>query len=162
MFPCALCVCSHKPETPLIWTLMIKSVLLLVAAVSFGLGISLPLIRFDRFYFLSDTPSLIDVTFELWNTGEFLLTFLVVLFSIVFPLAKMLTAFHAASHNSQLPQWVSILGKWSLMDVLLVAIVIFAAKTSGFASAFAQPGVWFYTISAVLTAVATSSLIKKH
>lgn len=45
---------------------------------------------------------------------------------------------------------VPFLSKWSMMDVLLVAIVIFAAKTSGLAEAFTQPGLWFYAASSML------------
>jgi len=45
---------------------------------------------------------------------------------------------------------VPLLSKWSMMDVMLVAIVIFAAKTSGLAQAFTQPGLWFYAASAIL------------
>ena len=43
-----------------------------------------------------------------------------------------------------------------MLDVLLVALVIFAAKTSGLAAAFTQPGLWLFTASAVLTAVASA------
>ncbi|MNL72332.1 Paraquat-inducible protein A [compost metagenome] len=42
------------------------------------------------------------------------------------------------------------LSRWSMMDVLLVAVVIFAAKSSGLAEAFTQPGLWFYAISALM------------
>jgi paraquat-inducible protein A len=45
--------------------------------------------------------------------------------------------------------------KWSMMDVLLVALVIFAAKTSGLADAFTQPGLWFYATSVATAAIAT-------
>jgi paraquat-inducible protein A len=34
-----------------------------------------------------------------------------------------------------------------------VAIVIFAAKSSGLAEAFTQPGLWFYATSSVLAGV---------
>ena len=37
-----------------------------------------------------------------------------------------------------------------MMDVMLVALVIVAAKTSGMASAFTQPGLWFYAASAIM------------
>ena len=47
-----------------------------------------------------------------------------------------------------------------MMDVLLVALVVFAAKTSGFATAVAQPGVWFYAVSA-LAGAAAAGLIKR-
>ena len=36
-----------------------------------------------------------------------------------------------------------------MMDVMLVALVIVAAKTSGVADAFTQPGLWFYAGSAL-------------
>lgn len=41
--------------------------------------------------------------------------------------------------------------KWSMMDVLLVAIVIAAAKTTGLANAFTQPGLWCYAASAMIS-----------
>ena len=46
-----------------------------------------------------------------------------------------------------------------MMDVILVAIIVFAAKTSGLASAFTLPGLWFYAASVVLT-VAAAALLK--
>ena len=48
-----------------------------------------------------------------------------------------------------------------MMDVLLVALVIFAAKTSGLANAFAQPGLWFYATSAIAGAIA-AGLLKRQ
>ena len=44
-----------------------------------------------------------------------------------------------------------------MLDVLLVALVIFAAKTSGLAAAITQPGLWFFAASTVLAAVASRS-----
>jgi paraquat-inducible protein A len=43
-----------------------------------------------------------------------------------------------------------------MLDVVLVALVIFAAKTSGLATAFTKPGLWFFAASAVLTATASA------
>jgi paraquat-inducible protein A len=48
-----------------------------------------------------------------------------------------------------------------MLDVVLVSLVIFAAKTSGLATAFTKPGLWFFAASAVLTAVA-SGLAKRQ
>ena len=47
------------------------------------------------------------------------------------------------------------LSKWSMLDVLVVAIVIVATKTTGFAKAIAQPGLWFFATAVLLTALAT-------
>ncbi|MGO7917473.1 paraquat-inducible protein A, partial [Rhizobium ruizarguesonis] len=43
------------------------------------------------------------------------------------------------------------LSKWSMMDVLLVAIVIAAAKTTGLADAFTQPVLWCYAASSMIS-----------
>lgn len=139
---------------------MLRSLFLLIAAISFGLGISLPLFRLERLYVFSETPSLINVLSGLWNESSYGLTLVIALFSIVFPIIKLFTAFHATLNERKLPNWITVLGKWSLMDVLLVAILIFAAKTSGFASAFAQPGIWFYMASTIFSALAVSKFVR--
>ena len=60
--------------------------------------------------------------------------------------------------HSPLIRWAGVLSKWSMMDVLLVALVITAAKTSGLAEAIVQPGLWFYAISALCGAIAAGLL----
>lgn len=128
--------------------------LLLASAVTFGLGITLPLIRFEKLYFFVDTPSLLGVVSGLWQKGDTGLAALVAAFSLVFPLVKLFTVFEAAFGSGKFPAWAGVLSKWSMMDVLLVAILVFAAKTSGLASAVSQPGIWFYALSTVSAAIA--------
>ena len=54
-----------------------------------------------------------------------------------------MAASHAATGHSG---WLRALSNWSMLDVVLVALVIFAAKTSGLATAFTQPGLWFFAL----------------
>ena len=139
---------------------MIKTLrpyLLLLSAIFFGLGISLPLIKFEKLYFFSETPSLIGIVGGLWSDGSALLAMIIVLFSLLFPVLKMAVAFRSSMRDEGLPVWAGMLSKWSMMDVLLVALVIFGAKTSGLASAITQPGIWFYALSAGLLAIASFS-----
>lgn len=132
----------------------LRPVFLLVAALSFGLGISLPLVRFEKLFFFSETPSLLDVVAGLWNEGDMALAGVVALFSLVFPVLKLFTVFEAAFGSGRFPAWAGVLAKWSMMDVLLVALLVFAAKTSGLASAVSQPGIWFYALSTATAAIA--------
>ena len=135
--------------------------LLMAAAITFALGVTLPLVRFERLYFLSDTPSLVSLLLSLWEEGAVWLAGVVFAFSFVFPLVKMFVTFQAAFHpEGRLPRWTGALAKWSMMDVLLVAIVVFAAKTSGLAEAMAQPGIWFYGAS-VLSLAAGAALLNR-
>lgn len=144
------------------------ALLLLFSSIAFGMGISLPIIRFERLYFFEETPSLIGLFAGLWSQGSWMVAFAVLLFSIIFPIIKLaityLSAFapkgiEGVAHLS-ISKWAPALAKWSMMDVLLVAIVIFAAKSSGLANAFAQVGLWFYAAAAIAGAVAANLLAR--
>ncbi|MEO0635136.1 MAG: paraquat-inducible protein A [Pseudomonadota bacterium] len=126
------------------------------SAFSLGLGLVLPLVELKRLYFLTDTPSLLQIITGLWSDGSAPLALVVALFSVAFPLAKILAVTASALGSSgKVTRVLSALSKWSLLDVLLVAIVIFAAKTSGLATAITQPGVWFFAAATLLAAVAS-------
>ena len=102
---------------------------LVASAFCLALGLVLPLVRFEKLYFFSETPSLIGIAVEA-------------------------TAPSAGGRQDRaVARLLPILGKWSMMDVMLVALVIVAAKTSGMATAFTQPGLWFYAASAVMTGI---------
>ncbi len=141
--------------------------ILLSGAVSFTAGILLPLLQMDRLYFFTETPSLLQIIVGLMQEGDLLLGLLVAGFSLVFPLVKFFVLFveslmvaSVSDNSSKFFKHISMLSKWSMMDVLLVALVIFAAKTSGFAEAITQMGIWFYSY-AVLASAVGASLIKR-
>ena len=140
-------------------------VLILAATLSFGLGIVLPLVQVDRLYLFTQEPSLIEIVATLWREGDALLAALVALFSIVFPLVKLallhIGAYRAAGPSLRVPDWLRGLSNWSMLDVVLVALIIFAAKTSGLATALARPGLWCFAVSVVSTAAA-SGLLKRR
>lgn len=131
---------------------------LVLAPLFFGLGVVLPLVRFETLYFFDQSPSLLGVVAALWAGDDAVLAVVVGLVSLVFPVIKMLVITaealgqqpESAMAQAVLPQ----LSRWSLMDVVLVALVIVAAKTGGIASAFSQPGLWFYAGSALMAALA--------
>ncbi len=137
---------------------LITPLFLVLSAFFLALGLVLPLVRFEKLVFFNETPSLLGIVSSLWGQDNQMLAIVVALFSIVFPFAKLIgIAFEATvpaddeRANGMVSRLMPILGKWSMMDVMLVALVIFAAKTSGMAQAFTQPGLWFYAASAVLT-----------
>ncbi|CAK7257570.1 MULTISPECIES: paraquat-inducible protein A [unclassified Shinella] len=138
--------------------ILVVPALLVFSALFLAFGLVLPLVRFEKLYFFDETPSLIDIVVSLWGQGSGGLAVLVALFSIVFPVIKLFAiALEATAPTppegkaNWLARLLPILGKWSMMDVMLVALVIVAAKTSGMASAFTQPGLWFYAASAIMT-----------
>ncbi|MBN9072390.1 MAG: paraquat-inducible protein A [Rhizobiales bacterium] len=140
-------------------------VLLFLSTLSFGLGIVLPLMRVDRLYFFSDEPSILGVVAALWKGGDIVLAVLVGAFSVLFPALKLcllsVRAYAGRDGHAKVPNWFRALSNWSMLDVVLVALVIFAAKTSGFADAFTKPGLWLFAASVTMTA-AVSYLLKRR
>lgn len=139
---------------------LIIAPLLFFASVSFALGISMPLIEIDRLWLFTETPSLINIVAGLWTAGDWGLSALIAVFSLGLPALKLLLLHLAAFGGSQgASRWtrrLHALARWSLLDVVLVAIVVFAAKTSGLATAISKPGLWFFAASVVTTAAATA------
>lgn len=140
------------------------ALLLFVAIFCFALGITLPVLHMQKLYFFEETPSILSLVQSLWQENSTLLAVVVLLFSVIFPLLKLGIVFitaiapRAELAHSPLIRWAGVLSKWSMMDVLLVALVITAAKTSGLAEAIVQPGLWFYAISALCGAIAAGLL----
>lgn len=135
---------------------LIIALLLPISTFSFALGLTLPLMRFERLYFLEDRPSLIEVVRTLWEDGEPFLAGVIAVFSIGFPALKIMLT-HVAALNGGRGRSLALLSavsKWSMLDVMLVALVMFAAKTSKLADAAVLPGLWFYAGAAFSAALA--------
>ncbi|UVC07300.1 paraquat-inducible protein A [Rhizobium sp. TH2] len=137
---------------------IVLPVLFVLAPFLFAFGITLPLMTFEKLFFFEENPSLTGIIWSLYDNGDYALALVVALFSIAFPFAKMvaITA-EALAAPGEASGWfakfVPFLTKWSMMDVMLVAIVIAAAKTSGLANAFTEAGLWCYAGSALMTTV---------
>lgn len=130
-------------------------ILFVLAPFLFALGVTLPLMTFEKLFFFKEDPSLLGIIAVLWESS-LALCILVALFSIVFPLVKMVAVTAEAltppgTESNWFAKLVPLLTKWSMMDVMLVAIVIAAAKTSGLANAFTEAGLWCYAGAALTT-----------
>nr|WP_319514055.1 paraquat-inducible protein A [uncultured Cohaesibacter sp.] len=137
-------------------------ILLAIAAFSFGLGLTLPLVSLDKLLFFTETPSLRTIIAGLWEQDERILALVILAFSVLLPATKILLL-HIAVYRGKKSRSLAVLSvvsKWSMMDVLLVALVIFSAKTSGLATASAMPGIWFYG-TATLASVIASVMVRK-
>ena len=140
----------------------VTALVLSLAASSFMLGISLPIIKLNQFFFFTDEHSILSMIRGLFVEGELLLGLIILLFSVVLPAVKImvLSWLLVCGRNQARPPFivklVAALGKWSMIDVLLVALVIFAVKSSGLGTATSQPGLYFFAASVVITSIAAA------
>jgi paraquat-inducible protein A len=136
-------------------------VLTVSAAVCLVLGLTLPVMKLTRLYFWTDTHSIVSILSALYETGETFLASVIFVFSILFPAIKLLYIAMAGTlitfDPSRRSHWfrrIEWLGKWSMLDVLVLALLVFYAKANDFADAVTLPGIYFFAASVVLTMTA--------
>jgi paraquat-inducible protein A len=133
---------------------------LVLATVCLALGIFLPVVEVSNLAIFASQFSIAEAAWELLADEQYLLGVVIIVFSVVFPFGKIVTAAILWRHfkNSGVTEsrWIGRLeffGRWSCADVLLVAIAIVVVKTSGIASARMEIGMWFFAASIILMGI---------
>ncbi len=133
----------------------------IAAAACLALGLTLPVVKLTRLYFWTDTHSVLSILSALYASDEVFLAGVILVFSIVFPVLKLLYIVMAGTlitfDHARQNRWfkrIDWLGKWSMLDVLVLALLVFYAKSSEFADAVGLPGIYFFAASVILTMLA--------
>ena len=124
----------------------------LVAALALlALGLVVPMISVNRLFLFEEKMSVLRGLEILVGEGEWLLLAILVVFSVLFPIAKVgLSARLWYGGEIELPQlrrqlgWLDFAGKWSMLDVFVVAIVVSAVKVSVVSSVATHPGLYLF------------------
>ena len=139
--------------------------LLLLAAAALVAGVLLPVVEVTNLAIFASRFSIAEAAYQLLNDGQYLLGFVIVVFSVFFPLGKIVSAAfvymrlrRTGARPGKVLGWLEFFGRWSSADVLLVAIAIVVAKSSGIANARMEIGLWFFAGSIALTGVALHRL----
>lgn len=139
----------------------VLSFLIITATVFFALGIILPVIKFTTVYVWSKEHSIATIIYALFENEEYFLSGVLFLFSILFPFLKLFylltlvtspdipLEFRRKSISTM--EW---LGRYSMTDVMVLALMIFYVNSSGYTEAAVQPGVYFFAASALITMLA--------
>lgn len=110
------------------------AVAVLLSAITLAVSYSLPTITFARLGKARETYSIWGGIESLWEDGNWILAPVVFLFSMVFPVGKLLALgwllterSHSAARKKGL-EWLHLLGKWSMLDVFIVGVFVAAAQ----------------------------------
>ncbi len=139
----------------------VLSFLIILATVFFALGVILPVIRFTTIYVWTNEHSIATIIWALYENEEYFLGVVLFLFSIFFPFLKLLYLLTLMT-SPDIPhefrkrsiatmEW---LGRYSMTDVMVLALMIFYVNSSGYTEAQVLPGVYFFAASALMTMVA--------
>lgn len=138
-------------------------VLMLLAAIGlFGAGIFLPFTSVTKLWLFENQISVYRGLIILWKESELFLFLILFIFTVCFPFVKInallalwlypgLTADKAKASF----KFVSNMGKWSMLDVFVVAILVLTVKSGGVASIKVQSGFFLFFVSVILTQFAS-------
>ena len=144
----------------------------LCLAVSLALllaGLSLPLMDAETGILWKRWKSSYSVwagVVALWESNELLLAAVLFVFSMVFPFAKLgiLTVLWFVrlpeDKRAWLLHWLGLLGKWSMLDVFIVAILIVLVKLGPLAKVTPRVGVYVFS-AAILASMLTTMYVDR-
>jgi paraquat-inducible protein A len=137
------------------------SFLIIVATVFFALGVILPVIRFTTVYVWTNEHSIATIIWALYESNEYFLCAVVFAVSIFFPFLKLFYLLTLVTSPDLSPEFrrrsfstMEWLGRYSMTDVMVLALMIFYVNSSGYTEAVVMPGVYFFAASALITMLA--------
>jgi paraquat-inducible protein A len=132
--------------------------MLVGAMVCFFAGIFLPFTTVTKLWIFDNQISVCRGLVVLWNAGEIFLFLILLVFTICFPFVKMnallaiwLYPGLSADQAKAFYKFVSHLGKWSMLDVFVVAILVLTLKSGSLASIRVGTGFFLFFVSVMLT-----------
>ncbi|MGP1676834.1 MAG: paraquat-inducible protein A [Burkholderiales bacterium] len=159
---CSAVLHARKPASlARTWAFLITAMILYVPANM------LPIMDTSSLFGTQRDTILSGVAF-LWTSGSFVLAALVFFASIMVPLAKMIALtllaasvqMRAAWHprtRTRLYRVIEFAGRWSMLDIYVVTILVALVHVSTFASIHAGPGAAAFGAVVVLTMFAAAS-----
>ncbi|HSR71343.1 MAG TPA: paraquat-inducible protein A [Kiloniellales bacterium] len=132
----------------------------LLVSVLLIAGWLLPIMTVRKLVFFTEPISILEGTAALWRADQIFLFLVIALFSIVFPAAKMLLAlglwYGADATNPNIARtldWLEAFGRWSMLDVFVVALSIVAIQLSIVSDVATHAGLYVFTAAVVLSMI---------
>jgi len=161
---------SNESKELLTKKLNIRKLLLLglaTATLLFLIGIFLPMMTLTKFYFAKNSFSIVSGLIELISDRKIVLFIVIGVFSIVFPilkiavLARMLVA--KSLTDIKLKSYLHLMheyGRWAMLDVMVVAILIVTVKLGAIASIKVHAGLYIFGAAVLLIMFITHYSVK--
>ncbi len=126
------------------------------AAVLYPVAISLPLLRIERLGHVHDASAW-SAAVALLGGGQWLVGVVVLVCSLLLPAAKLLALLawslphHPPRGGRLLARLIELTGRWGMLDVLLVAVLVATVKLGALMEITAGPGALAFVVMVVLS-----------
>ena len=140
-------------------------ILILLSSGFLILGWLTPIMTVSQLMFLEEQVSILDGVLTLARHGELFLFTMVLVFSVIIPALKLFFSYLLWSRvdvndnkfRNRL-RMIEGLGKWSMTEVFLVALVVAAVKVSVISDIHLHWGLYFFSGSIILSMFALARL----
>lgn len=158
---CPTCGAAAVPLRQRVPSNRLAAVLAVLALLCLGVGLSTPFMTMDKLG-TRNTFSLVGGVIELFERGNVVIGAVLLVFSVIFPIVKLLALLAATSSHAPLTtQWRKVLhkaadltGKYSMLDVMVIAVIIVLVKFKDLAHVEAHGGVVWFCAAVVLSLLA--------
>jgi paraquat-inducible protein A len=141
----------HPRDTP--WLIVLWA----LTAISLALGLLVPAVKVTKVRLFDATHSVLSGIRDLWFSDSWPLAIVVAAFSVALPVLKLLVAafLWLAPYQRAGPLHAIAVGvgKWSMLDVLVVAIIVVSLQGDFLVRFRAQNGIYLFGASALLAMV---------
>ncbi|MBT3505069.1 MAG: paraquat-inducible protein A [Piscirickettsiaceae bacterium] len=141
------------------WLLLLSSILLVA-------GFFIPMLTLTKLLVISHSFSIVTGVWQLLQEGHFFLFVLVSAFSIVLPIMKIVLLFNllhpgsaAPGRRKKLLHLMHEYGRWAMLDVMVVAVLIVTVKLGALASIEIHPGLYIFGTAVLLIMFATQQVV---
>ena len=139
--------------------------LLIAGFALFVLGAFAPAFSITRLVVFDSRFSLVSGIFELYRQNELFLAALIAAFSGLAPLVKfagMWLALSSSGVSSRTGTALEHLGRWSMLEVFVVALMVVVVKLGAIASVSVHWGAYALAGSAIASLIASGMAVPKH
>ena len=141
-------------------------IVLVITSLLLALGLVSPIITLKKFVLIENTFSVVSGTLQLLKEGQIFLFMLITAFSVVLPWLKIAVLFillgpanRNNNHMDRYLHWMHLYGKWSMLDVFVVAVLVVAVKLGAIASVEMRYGLYAFAAAVVLTMWVTARVV---
>ena len=143
--------------------------LTLSTLILFVTGCLTPLFTLSKFFIFNNTVSLFSALKELLAEGYFVLFFVLLSFSVLLPLLKIILLFYlqlstriSQQSHKKVIGFLELVGKWSMLDVFVVSILLVAVKLGPMANIEVHFGIYLFVASIILMMLISHIMHRKN
>ena len=140
--------------------------LLLVTSLLLLAGFVLPMLTLTKFLVIANSFSIISGLVALYEQGQWLIFIAIGLFSVVIPLLKVgllfLLLFHGEVRSPRYARLLKLMhdyGRWAMLDVMVVAVMIVTVKLGVVAQIEIHPGLYIFGAAVLLIMYITHRVV---